>query len=378
VRLSKLVRITPETIESISTKDGRFCVPDRIKDSVESCLANDDENAITREYQRLLNEFQTYEESIAPASIDYSRELTLDAYTAYYLSRYLSIPSIALRDLAIHPSFQSVPDSISVLDMGSGTGAIVLGLLSLFNTRPLSKVRVNITALDCCTKALDRQKRLIKKAGFDSGQVHHYDEDLCDLESCMKVVTKEDPYYLIFLANCLTELKANVTIDLVKRLPSILSGNGAIIIAEAQRNYTKALIRTLAASAESLGLNVYYPCPTTGCPYSPYCWVWRDHEYTFPSIKVGGQPLQQRAKEKFPLTWLILTRKKVSIYDTFASERPDLSWGPISKETGTERAACYGGRSLEFEMDDDISSSYKRGSIVGLSSGQKVKRYYQM
>jgi len=365
-----MIQVTPETIERTCTRNGSFYVPDRVKAAIEGCLVNNDENAVTTEYLRLLAEFQTYEKLMIPAHIDYcaNGELTLKAYTAYYLSRYMFIPSVALRDLVLHPFFQNVPDSFRVLDLGSGTGAVVLGLLSLFSTSPLSRVAINITALDRCAEALNMQKSLIEKAGFNSKRVHHYKEDLCDIDSCIKLAKKEGPYYLIFLANCLTELEPDVAINLVRRLPEILADNGAIIIAEAQRDYIKTLVRTLATKAESLGLHVYYPCPATGCPCTslPECWVWRDHEYKFPPIRVSGQPLQQRPKEKFPLSWLILTRQNVSIYDVFAEKRPDLRWGPLS---------FFGSDSKNYDSQVCTSSgiinrlrigkSIKRGSLVG-------------
>jgi len=370
--------ITPATIDKICTSNGLFHVPDRIKTSIEGCLASDDENAITGEYSRLSEEFQKYENLMEPALIDYKGESTLDAYTAYYLPRYMFIPSVALRDLTLHPFFQNVPDSFNVLDLGSGTGAVVLGLLSLFSNSPLSQVAINITTLDCCAEALDRQRSLIGKAGFHSEQVHHYEEDLCDIDSCMKTASKESPYYLIFLANCLTELEYDVAEDLIGRLPEILADEGAIIIAEAQRDYIKKLMRTLAGVVEEYGLHIYYPCAAPGCPYAPYCWVWRYHKCELPSIKVGGQPLSGDPRDDFVCSWLILTRQNVSIYDTFIKKRPDLLWGPISKSTGTKRAVCYGNQTLPFKMDYDVSPHYTRGSIVGLSSEHEVEEYHEM
>ncbi len=185
---------------------------------------------------------------------------------------------------------------------------------------------------------------------------------------------------MIFLANCLTELEPDVAINLVGRLPEILADNGAIIIAEAQRDYIKKLIKSLAGTAEEYGLHVYYPCHTTGCPYTfpSWCWVWRYHKYNFPSIKVSGQSLQEEPRNELISSWLILTRQNVSIYDTFTKKRPDLLWGPISKETGTERAACSGDKRLPFKMNDNVSPSYTRGSIVGLSSELEVKEYHEM
>lgn len=378
-KVQQVALITPATIEKICKRNGLFHVPDRVRTSIEGCLINDDENAVTTEYLRLMGDFQQYQNLMIPAHIDYyaNGELTLDAYITYYLSRYMFIPSVALRDLTLHPFFQNVPDSFNVLDLGSGTGAVVLGLLSLFSNNPLSQVAINITTLDCCAEALGRQKDLIKKAGFNSKQVHHYEQDLCDMDSCIKLAKKDGPYYLIFIANCLTELEHDVAKNLVGRMPEILVANGAIIIAEAQRDYIKKLINDLAANAEEHGLHVYYPCPATGCPY-PWCWVWRYHKYRLPSIKVGGQSLQEEPRDELISSWLILTRQNISVYDTFKEKNKDLLWGPISKETGTERAACFGDKRLPFKMNDDVSPSYRRGSIVGLSSELKVKKYHEM
>lgn len=374
-----MAQITPETIQKICTRNGQFYVPDRIKASIEGCLANDNEEVITEEYRRLMSKFKGYRESMRPVPIDYKNDLTLDAYTIYYLSRYMSIPSVALRDLARHPFFQDVPDSFSVLDLGSGTGAVALGLLSLFDNAPLSQVALNFTAIDCCAEALDRQKCLIDRAGFNSEQVHYYEEDLCNINSCMKLVTNESPYHLIFCANCLTELELDVATEIVGRLPQILADNGAIIIAEAQRNYIKKMIKSLAMTAESCGLHVYYPCTGSDCPssYGLYCWVWRYHDYDFPPIKINGQPLQEKPRDELVLSWLILTHQNVSIYDTFTWQRSDLLWGPISR-VKPHFSACYEDQEIAFERDYNVSPSYKRGSIVGLSSELEVKEYYEM
>ena len=73
---------------------------------------------------------------------------------------------------------------------------------------------------------------------------------------------------------------------MIERLSEIITDTGAIIIAEAQRNYTKTMLRALAMDASRMGLNVYYPCPLPNCPYvgySPYCWVWRYHSYLPPN-----------------------------------------------------------------------------------------------
>jgi hypothetical protein len=154
----------------------------------------------------------------------------------------------------------------------------------------------------------------------------------------------------------------------------MLARKGAIIIAEAQRNYTKALIKSLAVNMRKLGLAVYYPCPTDGCPYPSWCWVWRYNGYEIPDIRVNGKQLQENTKDELVAIWLIVTNQGISIYDPFRGNRPDLFWGPISKETGRARAICSG--NLSFE-DRSFFPRYRRGHIVGLSEKSEVIEHYK-
>ena len=120
------MKVTAEVIESITKKDGKYFLPDRIRVAIENCLECNNGDLITGEYGRLLKEYQQYRTSNVPAVIDYKGSLTLDAYTAFYFSRNFCIPFIGLRDLVYHRLFQNIPSEIKVLDIGSGTGAVVL------------------------------------------------------------------------------------------------------------------------------------------------------------------------------------------------------------------------------------------------------------
>ena len=376
-----MVRISAETIEAICTKNGKFYVPDRIKTAIEGCLESDDENSITAEYERLFEKFQEYETINAPIEIEYGHAVTLDAYLSYYFARNFFIPMIGLRDLTYNSLFQNVPDSINVLDMGSGTGAIVFGLLWMFSNSPLPKIPISISALDSCEEALDRQKCMLSDAGFGVDKVTHYVADIKDANSCIKALKGESPFDFIFVANCLTEIPFQNGLDLIERFPEILADNGAIIIAEAQRNYTKALVRSIAAKAPGWGLQVYYPCPGGTCPYTfpynRYCMTWRYHEYEVPDIKVKDSPLSGDTKDKLTASWLILTKQNVSIYDSLKREGQDLEWGPISKAYSKYRSICSGGHVIDLS-DDGLFSRYKRGHIVGLSNEHEVVEHYAL
>lgn len=372
------MHITTEIIDNMVKMKERYYVPGNISGAIERCLENDDASIITSACSCLCEKFNEYVGSNQPADINYTDTLTLDAYTANYLCRNMFIPSIALRDLAYHPQFQNLPTSLKVLDLGSGTGAVTLGLLSMFSRRPLSRVSLKIIVVDRCVEALNRQRRIISEAGFDLNQVEFREIDMCNTNHCINTVQEDSPFHLVFLANCLTEMPPDNGRVLLESLPEVLDDNGAIIIAEPPRDYTLGLIKTISANANNIGLKVYYPCPTNRCPHTNYtfCWVWRYHEYEVPDIMVNGQPLEH-SREELVAGWLILTKQNISIYDTFKERRPDLSWGPIPKDYKSVRLVCYGDRTIYF-TDDSLSHVYKRGHFVGISDEGVVEEHYKI
>ena len=85
----------------------------------------------------------------------------------------------------------------------------------------------------------------------------YYEVDIRDTENCIETMGKDGSFDFIFIANCLTETPEPDVQNIVWRLPEILRDDGAIIIAEAQRNYTKALLKALATDTHAFGLNMY-------------------------------------------------------------------------------------------------------------------------
>lgn len=377
-----MAQITAKNIEVAYVKDERFTISKRIQNAIEGSITNDNQALLTQEYTRLSSEYKGYRKILKPIQIDYGNELTLDAYVIYYLSRYTLIPIIALRDLSVNPFFQRIPESVNVLDLGTGTGAVVLGLFELFNAKSLARVSLNIVGIDRYSLALKRQKMLITKAGFNLDRVTLIPQDINDVKRCIQLAQEHGPYNFIFIANCLTELERNTGEELMSRLSPLVKKDGAIIIAEAQRNYTKQIIRKLAGNALDYGLNIYYPCPQRPTCVGSSCWAWRDHEYEPPSIKVGGT--YYVARDRLTLSWLILTRSQLSIYDYYINQEPQLHWRPIAQVknkiwgnplSGWRYGTCDGEKVETFAEDDGLFPSYKRGSIAGLSDGQ-LKSYH--
>jgi SAM-dependent methyltransferase len=379
-----LVKITPKVIEEISTVDGTFIVSDKIKNGIESVLAGIDQSNLTEGYLRLQTEYKNNRLEHKPAIINYDDETTLNAYVAYYLPRNTIIPAIAIRDLSYHPLFQTLPDVINVLDIGCGTGAISLGLSSLFEELPNFHGKLVITGVDQCLKALYKQKNIIEKTFFTKAKFHLINANLNSPKLFTENIAKYAPFDFVFTGNCLTEVDISTSRTTLGVLKDLIKPNGAIIMAEAQRNFTKEIIRILANESTSMGLHVFYPCPADSCGYPPYdgyeyCWSWRDHDYVPPDIKIDGRSLENQPRERLTLSWLMLTQNNINIYDGFQRARPELKWGPISKAVGDAYEMCYKGTYIGFKRGETVPfKSFSRGSIVGLSEENIANDFVEM
>jgi SAM-dependent methyltransferase len=382
-----LVKVSRDDVVNACTLQGQFVIPESIQRAIENSISNPIAE-VAEEFKHLSDKYKKYRKLMIPIKVDYHGELTLDAYVAYYLARNMLIPWIALRDLCSHPRFQTLPSKLRVLDLGSGTGAVSLGLLHLFHRKPFSDVAIHIVAVDSHKEALTRQEMLVKKAGFSSSHLTTVEADLSDVESYVSKVEALGPFDLIFVANCITELKAATAKALLATFPQIMTNNGAVIVAEAQRDYVKARIAGLARNAPESGLFVYYPCPTYLCERNDdVCWVWRDHQYLFPDLRVGGDPLPEDPREKLTLSWLILTKQKISLYDVLRHKDRSLTWGPIARQKSWDKekqrnvvdlGACDGTEVVAFKKDIDVSLDYDRGSVSGLSSEGILKDYFDL
>lgn len=362
---------------------GKFTVSDKIKKGIEAALTGVNQANLTKGYSSLLTEYRNNKLEHKPAIINYDDETILNAYVAYYLPRNTIIPAIALRDLSYHPLFQTLPDSINVLDLGCGTGAISLGLLSLFGEIPGFVGKLNIVGVDQCEKALSKTQNIIEKSNFTKGEFHPINANLNSPELVFGKIAKYGLFDLVFTGNCLTEINIENSRTILEILKHFIKPAGAIVLAEAQRNFTKEIIRTLALESPAMGLHVFYPCPNCGCGYPPfygyyYCWAWRDHEYVIPDIKIAGNPLENQPREKLTLSWLMLTKNEINIYSGLKKARPELKWGPMSKAAGGNYGICYEGKCIYFDKDGKSSFTYNRGSIVGLSGKNTVEDFIEL
>ena len=379
--------LSSQIIENACMFNGQFTVPENIKIAIEQCIVTDDQGLIIEEYHRLLEEYKRYRQLMIPAKIDYHGDLTIDAYTTFYLPRNIVIPWIVMRDISLHSRFRILPEKLNILDLGSGTGAIVLGLLHIFHSKAFSTTQINIVSVDYFPEALKRQRELVKAAGFPLSGIHCIEADLNNFDDYIDNIGEHGPYDFVFMGNCVTEIKKEAAKNIVTQIPEFLTDNGVVIIAEAQRSYIKSMIGILARLSNSVGLSVFYPCPKYTCGSDGWCWVWRTHDYDFPDMRIAGQPLEEYPREDLVLSWLILTKKKISLYRYFRKNNPHLFFGPIAQEKSWDNergrrienyGICTGEDVRTFKKDYQVSLDYSRGSIVGLAEEGKIEIYQEL
>ena len=335
--------IDAETIRKLVTVDGELFVPERITKAIGQTVVSNATD-ISDEIDRLAAVYKQYVTIDEPTPVSYSSEVTIDAYTSNYLPRSTLIPKLLFLSLAYHPAFQTFKDEVNILDLGSGTGGVVLGLLDLFNDEPFSGIKANIMSLEQSRLALGRQKELLEQTHYTHCNIWHICHDVANTKIYSKGVLKFAPYDYIIAANLFAELPLDDIKLVLSKLPSIMAPNAVLLVADPPRAYVDKLKVDISKTLRSLGLFQYYPCPPGyECPKTKCQWVWLDLvEFNCPDINVHGGILE--TTKRLTTTWSIFCRSEYSIYDVLQQMHAGLTWGvtaPFGKESDIEEKLNY-------------------------------------
>lgn len=331
--------IDADTIRRLVTVDGRLFVPEKITKAIGQTVVSDVTD-ISNEIDRLAALYKQYEERDEPTPVDYSSELTIDAYAIHYLPRSTLIPKLLFLSLAYHPAFQTIKDEVNILDLGSGTGGVVLGLLDLFKAQPFLSIKANIMSCERSQVALDRQIEILKCDEYQHFNVWHLPNNVADENIYDKGLLKLAPYDYIFAVNLFAELSLEDIKLILSRLQSIMAPNAVLLIADPPRTYVDGLQILISENLRSSGLFQYYPCPPGyKCPKTKCQWVWLSFDFICPDIQLNSGSLE--TNRRLTTTWSIFCHSEHSIYDVLQKEGDGLTWGtavPIGDEFSlTER-----------------------------------------
>lgn len=370
--------ITVDDVKRTIISNGTLFVPDRITKAISQALGSSVED-ISNEIDRLVALYKQYRKRDEPTPVSYASNTTIDAYTVHYLPRNTLIPKLLFLSLAYHPDLQTIKDEVNILDLGSGTGGVVLGLLDLLNIKPFSDIKANITSCDIAGLALDRQRELINRTQYQHGDIQHFCVDVADTQTYDEVLSKQAPYDYIIAANLLVELSQDHIKLLLSKLPGIMAPNAVVLFADPPRKYVDRIKVYISETLRTLGLFHYYPCPPEyECQLTRCRWVWLDFGFTCPDIEINGDTLG--TNKQLQTTWSIFCNSNHSIYDVLKQTDTSLTWGvaaPIGNELSSkeelEYSLCTASGTCEIKHTRkqaffrDRTEVILRGSIVGLS-----------
>jgi SAM-dependent methyltransferase len=372
-----MIKITPGLIRPLITKDNELFIPESITRAISSSVVSSP-NIIQEEGERLKKLYKEHETKNEPMKIDYLGDITIDAYSVYYLPRNSLIPKVSILCCAYSEVLCNLPNKLRVLDLGSGTGGVVLGLLDLFNNTALTSTRLIITSLDVSQDALVRQNQLAKNINLKNSSLECYQGNLSRPETYRDKITANAPFDMVYAANLFSELRPHDIDSLLKEVIPLLSETGIFINVEPHGEYIKNQRPRIAKMALTLGLHIYYPCPVhIPCPKTQ-CWMWREDNFECPDILSGGEILQTTKVQK--AHWTIFSRQPCSIHDYLRTKNPKLTWSVkapkyrhrFEKTKIIQRIELCGHHDIDYERDFSSMiilspEPYKRGSFIGYS-----------
>lgn len=274
-------------------------------------------NTLKKQYEEQRNRLRI--------KIDYDDPVLLDAYIINYLPRNTLIPKLGLLCCSYHSAVLPNQSRLNILDIGSGTGAIPLGLLDLFQNSSLSHIKCDIYAIDSSESALAKQKKLIKIFGLD-GSTHDYEfANLEDPDTYKKQLKDKQPFDIIFCSSVLSEMSSQYIENILAIIQDNLKKDGVCIIAESQNTPAKKACAYLSHHVNDYGLHIFYPCPPGIDCTNTHCWKWFNHYFECDDILIGNE--QFEVTKKHTIFWRIIIKRPLSIYQYFKANKKNLNWG---------------------------------------------------
>ena len=197
-----------------------------------------------------------------------SREIR-EAYMLYYMTTNILKIIPPLRELSYSGIFKQA-SPLRILDLGTGTGAAIWGLLSYFLDEK-KNIPLEITLTDSLEENLSETEKFstffISRIGHIVPILSFQKFDLRKPKEIPEKIKSSEPFHLITMMNVLNELDEANDSFLLESLMSLLDEQGTVIMIEpATRTQSRRLLRFRDLAIQK-GANVYSPCTRqAGCP----------------------------------------------------------------------------------------------------------------
>lgn len=302
-----------------------------------------------------------------------------NAYRAYFLPSNLSKIHKPLHELLLHPRGLFSKAKLRILDIGTGPGTALLGMLTFFAQNEQKKPQLEFTAVDQVAGNLKIAEELFSSFGSTGGGEASLKTIRTDIEGLEKML--HGHFDAIILSNVLNELFSRDDRRTEKRvgilstiLARFLAEDGSCIIIEPALRDTSREMLEVRDGLLKEGFHVYSPCLFSApCPalVNPKDWCHEEIPWDPPELVKELDKLTGLRKDSLKFSYLVLRRDGLALKDVLRENSFRVVSEPLVSKGKVEFYLCGGGeRKLVTRLDKDktpgneIYGTLKRGDLV--------------
>lgn len=314
-----------------------------------------------------------------------------EAYLSYFLPPNLRKIHVPVGELARHPEGLLEKDRLRVLDLGSGPGTALLGVLEFFAEQE-HRPHLEFVALDLVAENLKITEDLFASAQSGKALPASLKTIRSSIESAGQHVT--GTFDLIIFSNVLNELfiregrkiekQCVVLEDIMTRL---LADDGSLIVIEPALRETSRGMLEVRDRLLAEGYRLYAPCFFQGnCPAlaNPRDWCHEDIPWDPPAVIRELDRLTGLRKDSLKFSWLVFRKDRRSAAGFYGDDAFRVVSEPLVSKGKREFYLCGAtGRRLVTRLDKDETpdnetfGSMMRGDVVRfeglLDEGKRYK-----
>ena len=347
-----------------------------LSDNRSSSLTASELKTIASDVIQLSNLF-TKERKILPSQYLNNKSLR-GAYIIYFLPSNIYKIHLPLKELSLHPKKILSKKLLKILDLGSGPGTTILGILDFFSKQK-KRPSLEFTAIDSVAENLTIAKDLFKLFAENINIDASLKTFKINIEKAGTI--PQDTYDIIILSNILNELFYEDNKRIAKRvsflntiIDKFLTPDGSCIIIEPALRETTREMLEIRDSLVKNGFKIYSPClMNQPCPalLNPKDWCHEDIPWIPPVIIKEIDKLTGLRKDSLKFSYLVLRKDKLSLTDVLEKNSYRIVSEPLISKGKIEFFICGNrGRQLITRLDKDKTPSnmqfqkLQRGDIV--------------
>ena len=314
------------------------------------------------------------------------------AYLHYYLPANSAKVHLPLRELSLHPAGLLERERLRVLDLGSGPGTAILGILAHFQTGKY-RPALEFTGVDHVAENLDAAQELFR----EQSRGYPAPAGLSTLQRTISgmMAGLEGPYDIIVLSNVLNELfpgeerRTFARVEIVNALlTGVLADDGSCVLIEPALRETSREMLLVRDGLIERGFTVYSPClMQEHCPalVNPKDWCHEDIPWTAPDLVREIDRLTGLRKDALKFSYCVLRKHGRSLADVRGRDALRVVSEPLVTKGKTELYVCgSGGRRIAMRQDKERSEAnaafdqLRRGAVAWFENLVPEEKRYRV